>query len=210
MKYLPKLFASFALLSGLFLATSCEDSGSGGPPIAEGRDVNTVVCIGDSITAGYACDGAPWPSHLAGKSGKNVINLGIGGATASAAPSAARNAISRNPGYVCILYGANDAIHGRDPNSSKEALRAAIAACKEAGVRPIIGTPTPMRDGHALFNGNAKAIAEAIRALASEEGVQCVDLYGSFGDGSGLLTSDGLHTNPTGAEKIASGFAGAL
>ena len=207
-----RFLSAISLASVLFFAVACEDDddGGGSGAIAEGNNRDLVICIGDSITQGYACDGAPYPSQLAGKSGKQVVNMGVGGATADAAPSAANRAIAQKPGYICILYGSNDAIHGRDPSVTKENLRAAIGACKAAGVCPIIGTPPPMRDGHSLFNGGAKGVADAIRALASEEGVRCVDLYGAFGDGSGLLVADGLHPNAAGAELIASKFNSAL
>ena len=212
MKPFTHILSAVSLASVLFFAAACEDDdgGSGGGNISEDNNRDLVVCIGDSITQGYACDGAPYPSQLAGMSGKQVVNKGVGGATASAAPAAAHNAIALKPGYICILYGSNDAIHGRDPSVTKENLRAAIGACKAAGVCPIIGTPPPMRDGHSLFNGGAKGAADAIRALASEEGVRCVDLYGAFGDGEGLLVPDGLHPNAAGAQLIAAKFNSAL
>ncbi len=213
MKRTPFFLTAVALASVL-LAPGCEDdddsSGGGGGAISEEMNRDLVVCVGDSITQGYACDGAPYPAQLAGITGKSVVNKGVGGVTAEAAPSAVRSAIAQKPAYICILYGSNDAIAGRDPNITKEQLRVAVAACKEAGIKPIIGTPPPMRDGHSLFNGGAKGIAEAIRKMASEEGVACVDLYGAFGDGTGLLVPDGLHPNAAGALLIAQKFAGAL
>ena len=139
-------------------------------------------------------------------SGKQVVNYGVGGATSSAAPGAAQRAVAQKPGYVCILYGSNDAITGKSADAAKENIRAAIGVCKNAGVRAIVGTPPPMRDGHSLYDGPARGVAEAIRAVASEEGVPCVDLYGAFGDCNGLLVADGLHPNAAGAQLIASKF----
>lgn len=193
--------------TGLLFTSGCEDGDDDdGGEIAEGNDRNLVVCIGDSITQGYACDGAPYPSQLAGMSGKQVVNYGAGGATSSAAPGAAQRAVAQKPGYVCILYGSNDAITGKSADAAKENIRAAIGVCKNAGVRAIVGTPPPMRDGHSLYDGPARGVAEAIRAVASEEGVPCVDLYGAFGDCNGLLVADGLHPNAAGAQLIASKF----
>lgn len=212
MKKTPFSLTALAVASVL-LALGCEDDdeGSGGSGnIAEEMNRNLVVCVGDSITQGYACDGAPYPAQLAAITGKQVVNKGVGGVTAEAAPSAVRSAIAQKPAYICILYGSNDAIAGRDPAISAGQIQAAIAACKEAGIKPIVGTPPPMRDGHALFNGGAKGIAEAIRNVASSEGAACVDLYGAFGDGTGLLVPDGLHPNAAGAQLIAQKFAGAL
>ena len=212
MKPCTNILSALSLATLLVFSTACEDDDGdgGGSAISDANDRNLVVCIGDSITQGDSGRGAPYPSQLAAMSGKQVVNMGVGGATASDAPSAARNAIAKKPGYVCILYGSNDAIQGRDPAVSKESLRSAIGVCKAAGVRPVIGTPPSMRDGHALFDGGAKRMADAIRALASEEDVRCVDLYEAFGDGSGLLVADGLHPNADGARLIAEKFNSAL
>ena len=174
------------------------------------NDPNLIVCIGDSITQGYACDGAPYPSCLASISGRRVLNRGVGGARAQSAPSAARNAIASNPAAVCILYGSNDAINGGDSGAVKEQLRSAIQICKDAGAKVVIGTPPPMTGSHSTFNGGARAMAEAIRALAGEENVPCADLYSAFGSGAGYLVSDGLHPNAAGARLIAQIFNGHL
>ena len=194
----------------LAFVPACEDDdgGGGGGSASNGSDL--VVCIGDSITQGYACDGAPYPSCLASISGRRVLNYGVGGARAEAAPAAARRAVAAGAGYVCILYGSNDAIHGGDPMAVKEQLRAAIHICKDAGAKPVIGTPPPMIGSHGIFNGGAKGVAEAIRALAGEEHVACVDLYGAFGGGEGYLVSDGLHPNAAGAMLIAQKYKSKL
>lgn len=211
-------------LSMLAFVPACEDddSGSGGGSShSSSNSVSTatsptaindglVVCIGDSITQGYACDGAPYPSCLGSITGKRVLNYGAGGVRASAAPGAARRAVAAHAGAVCILYGSNDAIHGGDPTEAKEQLRAAVQICKNAGVKAILGTPPPMIGSHSLFNGGAKGVASAVKALAKEEKVPCVDLYGAFGSGEGLLVPDGLHPNAAGAMLIAQKFASKL
>ena len=196
-------------LSMLAFVPACEDDdGGGGGTAQNGSDL--VVCIGDSITQGYACDGAPYPSCLASITGRRVLNYGVGGVRAEAAPSAARKAVAAGAGFVCILYGSNDAIAGGDPAAAKEPLRAAIQICKDAGAKVVIGTPPPMTGSHGIFNGGAKGMAEAIRALAGEEHVPCADLYGAFGSGDGYLVSDGLHPNAAGAMLIAKKFKGGL
>ena len=59
------------------------DGGGGAGKPASGNDPNLVVCIGDSLTAGINCEGAPYPSRLAGMCGKTVLNLGVGGVSSA-------------------------------------------------------------------------------------------------------------------------------
>lgn len=201
-----------ALSAAALLFFGCEGGGDSGGSSGDTGDNNAdlVICLGDSITLGTACDGAPYPSHLAGMTGKSVLNYGSGGETAQGGAGRISGALAKKPGYICILYGANDAIAGRDPGVTKENLRSMIAACKANHTIPIVGTTPPMTGEHSNFDGNARAINDAIRAVAGEEGVTCVDLYGAFGNGESYLVSDGLHPNAAGAELIAKCFAGAI
>lgn len=172
------------------------------------NDPNLVVCIGDSITRGYACDGPPYPSCLAALTGKNVRNGGVNGALSSAGTSAANAAVGTKPGFMCILYGANDAIHSLDPSSTAANIRSIIAICKANNVIPIVATPPPQIGEHKQFTSNSLRIGSSIKAVCASEGVSCVDLYASFGANcTPLMTSDGLHPNASGAQLIASCFA---
>lgn len=210
MRYLMRLSAAVAAATMLALLCGCEDGGGGGGDDVGDNDPNLVICVGDSITQGYACDGAPYPSQLAAMSGKQVRNLGIGGARSGTGASRISSQLACKPGYVCILYGANDAICGGDAGNVKENIRAIIAACKRNQSVPIVATTPPMIGEHSLYNGAARSVNEAIRAVAKEEHVDLVDLYGAFGSGEGYLVSDGLHPNAAGAELIARKFKGAL
>ena len=183
-----------------------DDDGGGGGDIAEGNNRDLVACVGDSITQGYACDGAPYPSRLATMSGKTVLNYGVGGTTSSYGVSVIGSVLGRKPGYVCILFGANDAIHEEAQEKTVGNLRRIVQTCKANGSRPLLATPTPMKDGHVLFSGRVNRLAEAIRTMAKEEGVSCVDLNKAFGDGGGLLNADGLHMTDAGSDLIAKKF----
>ena len=203
-----KRLPAMALLASAVLFFGCEHD-DGEVDVGD-NDINLVVCAGDSITLGYACDGPTYPTQLAAMSGKRVRNCGVGGVTASYGASKISSYLSCKPGYVCILYGANDAICDGTPAGVKRNLRSIIAACKNNKSIPILATTPPMIKGHKLYNGAARAVNEAIRELASEEGVALVDLYKAFGSGEEYLVSDGLHPNAAGAELIAKCFLGAL
>lgn len=203
------LFSSLIALSLLVapLFSGCESGGGGGSSGDMGdNDPNLVACIGDSLTQGYNCEGAPYPSRLGAMSGKTVLNFGVGGSTSSYGVSIISSVVGRKPGYVCILYGSNDAISGRDPADTKENLRRMITVCKANKSIPILGTPTKMIGPHALFDGNAATLAVMVRELASEEGVALVDLYKAFGDGTAYLVADGLHLTEAGGDLVAKKF----
>lgn len=187
------------------LISGC-DSGGGGSHDVGDNDPNLVACIGDSLTQGYNCEGAPYPSRLGTMSGKTVLNFGVGGTASSYGASIISSVVNRKPGYVCILFGSNDAIRGWDTEATKENLRGIITVCKANRCIPIIATPPKMIGSHSLFDPAAARMAEVIRALAKEEGVALVDLYTAFGDGTAYLGGDGLHLNDAGGDFIAQKF----
>ncbi len=208
-RFSSALATAMAIFVGVAFFCGCEDSGGGGGEDVGDNDRDLVICVGDSITQGYRCDGAPYPSQLAAMTGKTVRNMGVAGMRAGGGASRISSQLGCKPGYVCILYGANDAI--RDGGSSapyvKESLRSIIVACKNNKSIPILATTPPLVRGHSLFDGGARAINIAIRDLAKEEGVKLIDLYKEFGDGEAYIGMDGLHPNAAGAKLIAKCFA---
>lgn len=188
--------------------SACDDGGGGGKPDVGDNDINTVLCIGDSITDGECVpDGASYPSRLSDMAKKKVINAGSCGEKSSGGEARIGALLARhNPGYVCILYGANDAIFGHSTGSLISNLRGMIAACKANKSIPIIATLTPMRDGHAFANGTASDYSDAIRLLAKEEKVRLADLRKEFGDNRDFIQADGLHPSDSGTQLIALTF----
>ena len=203
---------AIAMTAGIALFCGCEDDDGGGGADFGDNNPDLIICVGDSITQGYRCDGAPYPSQLAAMSGKTVRNLGIGGARADSGASRISSQLACKPGYVCIMYGANDAIRagGSSANSVKESIRRIIVACKNNKSVPIVATTPPMIRGHPIFDSGARTINDAIRSVAKEEGARFVDVYGAFGSGEAYLVADGLHPNAAGAKLIAQCFCGAL
>lgn len=205
-----KRLSLVSLLAALAIVAGCGHDDDGGNVDIGDNNANLVVCAGDSITQGYLCDGAPYPSHLAAMTGKTCLNLGVGGAYSADGVNQVKSALPRKPGYVCIVYGANDAILGHDPARVGANIRAMISACKSNKTVPIVGTTPPMIYKHEKFDSAARRVNEVIKQVAAEEGVTCVDLYSAFGNGEAYLGSDGLHPNAAGAELIAKCFAGAI
>ena len=170
---------------------------------------NLVVCLGDSITQGYNCAGAPYPSRIASLTGKTVLNYGVAGETSAYGKSIVSSALARHPGTVTIFFGAND-VHGHPASWTVSNLRSTIRAVKAAGARPIVATPLPQRGNWDSYNSRIKELASAIRSLAASEGITCVDLNAAFGSGAGYIQSDGLHLTDAGGALVARKFAAAL
>ena len=178
----------------------------------EANDPNVILCLGDSITEGYACAGSPYPARLARLSGLKVINRGVGGTTSGdGLRTAERNILEARAATVCIQFGANDAIHHVDVGSTKENLRDIIRLCKKYDCRPLLATPTHQSGSHARFNDGVNRIVSAVRALAREENVTLVDLNAAFGGWDGYLNpDDGLHLSDAGGDLMARKFYEAL
>lgn len=206
-----KRLLSALLGTALLLAGCGGDDGDGGSSAgkpASGNDPDLVVCIGDSLTAGINCEGAPYPSRLAGMCGKTVLNLGVGGVSSAYGRSHVGEATSRRPGYVCILYGTNDPGHYIDPPETAANVRAIVSACKAAGCVPIVATPPPTIEPHWNNNSGLSEIAAALRDVARQEGAALVDLHAAFsGDPARYLNpEDGLHFSDAGGDLVARKF----
>lgn len=199
-----------ALALGASLFAGCEGGDGGSSHDFGDNDPNVVVCMGDSITEGYLVAAADsYPAQLAGIIGKTVHNRGVGGARSSYGASTIDGVLSRyKPGYVLILFGANDVIHGGDQDEVISNLRGMVQRAKDNKTVPVIGTLTPMYAGHSTFNSGAIGLSVRIRAMAAEEGVDVADLEAAFGADESLLLSDGLHPNAASAKVIAETFAG--
>jgi lysophospholipase L1-like esterase len=212
---MKSILASFLrFFTGLALAvflSACEsDGGSGGnsTPDVGDNDINTVVCLGDSITDGECVPaGAPYPARLGGLAGKTAINQGSCGEKSGSGAARAGGVMDKyKPGYICILYGANDAIFDLPTADVVANVRSIVQAAKARKTVPLVATLLPMYDGHGFANGNAKDISAGIRQMASEEGARLVDLEAEFGDDRSLLQDDGLHPSDAGNQVIALAF----
>jgi lysophospholipase L1-like esterase len=194
-----------ALLGG------CEgDSDSGSAPRDFGdNDPAVVACLGDSITEGYLlASGESYPAQLAGITGKTVHNEGVGGTRSSYGVSIVGSVLDRySPGYMPILYGVNDLIHGVSQDEIIANLRTMIRAAKANSTVPIVATLTPCYASHGWVQGSVAAINGPIRTMAAEEGVDVADLEAAFGSDESLILPDGLHPNASGARVIAETFA---
>ncbi len=200
-----------AALVAVFLTACGGDDGGGSSnsaPDFGDNDPNVVVAIGDSITEGRCVPaGAPYPSRVAGLTGKTVINQGKCGELTSGGAARIGGVLSKyKPGYVLILYGANDAIFGYGTDAFIDRLRSVIGAVKANKSVAIVGTVLPMYDSHAYAEGRAADYSSAIRSLAREMNVRLADVRKEFGSERSFLLEDGLHPSDSGNQLLAFTF----
>ncbi len=209
MKGIPFRFLAWSLLS-LALAGCGGGGGDGGLKNKDpgDNDLNTVVAFGDSLTQGNMCSCTPYPARVAGLVGKNVFNTGVGGSLATENVDRTQAAIDRfHPAFMLILYGVNDIIHSQELGAVDEALQGMIDICRQNQVVPVLATyPEPIGD-HGAFAPRVLLLNEHIQSIASENGLQCVDLEAEFAADPLLYESDGLHPNDAGTQIMAMAFA---
>ena len=99
----------------------------------------TVVAFGDSLTAGYGAGrDNSYPSVLAKKISRPVVNLGLSGDTGAAAPVRLDKVMEQNPYMVLIEFGGNDFMRGVGLDETEKSIRQIVAAVQQAGAVAVI------------------------------------------------------------------------
>lgn len=99
----------------------------------------TIVCFGDSITAGVgAGPGESYPERLAGRLGVPVINAGVPGDTAAAGLERLDGVLEHDPWLVIVGLGGNDLLHRIPPERTEAALDEILRRLIEARVVPLV------------------------------------------------------------------------
>jgi len=192
----PRLATLVGLLLGLGALAS-----------AQGPAPKVLLCLGDSLTAGYGLDESQaWPALLEQRlrtslPGWKVVNGGASGDTSSEALARLDWLLRTRPRAAFVCLGANDGLRGlplpvlkRDLGGILRRLKAAGAAVYLAGMDlPTNFGADDRRDFKALFP-----------ALAAQEGVDLMPflLEGVAGRPE-LNLADGVHPNAEGQRRVA-------
>jgi acyl-CoA thioesterase I len=167
----------------------------------------TILCLGDSLTAGLGVDESQaWPALVAGKAKAaghdwTLVNAGVSGDTSAAAQQRLAWALRSKPDVVIIALGGNDGMRGVDPSITEANLRAIITEVQAAGARPLLAgmqLPTNFGEDHRT------AFATLYPRLASECDIALIPfLLEGVGGHPELNQSDDIHPNPAGHAIIA-------
>ena len=156
----------------------------------------TVVAFGDSLTYGKGASRAEtYPARLAQLSGKQVVNLGLSGDTAAAAPKRLPQVLEQNPYLVLIEFGGNDFMRSVPFEQTKAAMTQMVDAVQASGAIAVIV------DTGGYYG--MRKYTKAYKKLAKEKGAVFVPgiLDGIFGEKE--LMSDQIHPNAAGYKRVA-------
>jgi len=168
---------------------------------------NTIVILGDSLSAGYGVQiESSWPSLLEKSITNNglnfqVVNAGISGDTTSGGLYRLPRLLSEHkPKIVILELGGNDGLRGMSLKKVvRKNLRAMIEMVQASdGIAVLVGVELPPNYGEMYTSSFKKIFVD----LASEYNLVLIN--GSIKDMTerGLMQSDGIHPNQNGHKLI--------
>ena len=156
----------------------------------------TIVCLGDSITAGVGVGpGEAYPELLARRFSAEVVNAGVPGDTAADGLARVDAALAADPWLVIVELGGNDILRRVAPERTEEALRTILDRLLAARVVPLLV------EVEAPF---AARYGDVFERLADDyEGIPVVeDVLGDILLDRDLK-ADTIHPNARGHEQLA-------
>ena len=163
----------------------------------------SVVFLGDSITAGYGLAAEQAYPALVGPQlpGWTVVNAGVSGDTSAGGLRRLDWVLKGRPRVVVIALGANDGLRGLPVEQLEANLRAMVAKVRAAGATPLlIGMRMPKNLGPAYI----AAFDPLYPRLAAELGVPLLPfLLDGVALDPALNQSDMIHPNAKGQQVIA-------
>jgi acyl-CoA thioesterase I len=175
------------------------------PEAAAARSVK-VVALGDSLTAGLGLPAnQSFPAKLeaalkARGHDVTVVNAGVSGDTASDGLARLDWSVGDDANAVIVELGANDALRGLDPATTRAALDKLLQRLAERHLTVVLAGMLAPRNFGADYARSFDAIYPDLAAKYR------VTLYPFFLDGlvsrSDLLQADGLHPTAAGVDLI--------
>ncbi len=160
-----------------------------------------VVCIGDSVTEGFA-DPNNWPSDLKERLGGDweVINQGAGGAKTADMLNRIDAVLALNPRFVIVMGGINDLAKGESLSAIERNIYAMCTRVESYGAVPVLCTVTPTGD----YLEQKEDLNTWITEHARMKGYDLIDFYAVLNNKSKpgypdpALVYDGTHPNKEG------------
>ena len=187
-----------AILTACLIATTL----SAAPP------EKTLICFGDSITAGYGLDSVnqSYPSdleHLLAARGYHyrVVNQGIAGNTTKDAVARVNSIVALHPDVVLVEFGGNDGLRGLSLEITKKNLDAVLTTLQAAHIRILlVGITLPPNYGPDYV----KSFNAVFHDAATKHHLPFMPmLYDGVYQVPGTIQSDGIHPTAKGSQLIA-------
>ncbi len=167
----------------------------------------TIVCFGDSITAGRGAPaGHSYPDYLQKLLDSRayhyrVLNMGISGDTTKDAVSRLPNVLAAHPYLVVVELGGNDMLRGLPITATRANLDRVIAALQRAHIKvALAGITLPPNYGADYIHAISQTYADA----AKKYRVPLLPfVYDHVYDVPGAIQPDGVHATAKGNALVA-------
>jgi len=175
---------------------------------------HTLVCFGDSITAGHGLEqGQSYPDFLerdltADGYHYKVLNRGTSGATTGDAVASLPGILALHPDVVIVEFGGNDGLRGLPLDTTRRNLDQVLTALESAHIRVLLaGITLPPNYGPDYIN----SFQQVFRTLAAHHRVAFVPMiYKNLIHVPGTIQSDGIHPTAKGSAILADTLLPAL
>lgn len=167
----------------------------------------TIVCLGDSLTAGRGLDEAEaYPALVqelarADGLGWTVVNAGVSGDTSAGGLRRLGWVLKARPTWIFVALGGNDGLRGQPPEETRRNLDAICAQALTAGTRvALAGMQLPANYG----DDHRAAFAALFPAIAAERRLPLLPfLLDGVGGKAELNQADGIHPTAEGQRIVA-------
>lgn len=164
---------------------------------------STLVCLGDSITAGYGLDeGEAYPTLLLHElPGWVIVNAGVSGDTTAGGLKRLNWILKSKPEAVLVALGGNDGLRGLKSAETEKNLDAILVRIKAAGAKAFLaGMMVPTNYGEDYFF-DVKVLYPRV-AKRAEVPLLPFLLEGVAGRAA-LNQADGIHPSSEGQKILA-------
>jgi acyl-CoA thioesterase-1 len=167
----------------------------------------TIVCFGDSITAGRGAPaGHSYPDYLQKLLDSRgyhyrVLNMGISGDTTKDAVSRLPNVLAAHPDLVVVELGGNDMLRGLPITATRANLDRVISTLQRAHIQVVLaGITLPPNYGADYIQAIKQTYADA----AKKYRVPLLPfIYNHVYDVPGAIQPDGVHATAKGNALVA-------
>jgi acyl-CoA thioesterase-1 len=190
--------------------TGCEPA----PPpqtqvAAESQDTarGIIVCMGDSLTAGYRVDESEaFPALLEARLRADgysyeVINAGVSGETSSGALARLDWVLTLAPDIVILETGGNDGLRGVDPALTRRNIEAIVARLQAEDIVVVLAGMQMVRNMGAEFTRAFGAIYPEI--AAAHDLILMPFILEDVAGRARLNQADGIHPTAEGYRLVA-------
>jgi acyl-CoA thioesterase-1 len=167
----------------------------------------TIVCFGDSITAGRGAPaGHSYPDYLQKLLDSRgyhyrVLNMGISGDTTKDAVSRLPNVLAAHPDLVVVELGGNDMLRGLPITATRANLDRVISTLQRARIKvALAGITLPPNYGADYIHAISQTYADAAKKFRVPLLPFIYDhVYGV----PGAIQADGIHATAKGNALVA-------